>query len=216
MNKSNLSFSSIAMACALCVAAVPALAQGQSASKPGDPARWYAGNKSQQQSLATIKKEINAAYAQQKSECQRGAKAERASCLQQASQTYRSDMANARELVANAPSGGVSERVVATTAADGNTTAMGASQAGASAAGSADGANPAADAKQGMDAGAAATGNSGAGSTGSGSNETGAGARDAAAAGGTDAASGQMPPVAPQPPAAATTPPRSEDTPIQR
>lgn len=211
MNKSNLSFSSIAMACALCVAAVPALAQGQSASKPGDPARWYAGNKSQQQSLATIKKEINAAYAQQKSECQRGAKGERASCLQQASQTYRSDMANARELVANAPSGGVSERVVATTAADGNTTAMGASQAGASA----DGANPAADAKQGMDAGAAATGNSGAGSTGSGSGETGAGARDAATAGGADAASGQMPPVAPQPPAA-TTPPRSDDMPIQR
>lgn len=202
MNKSNLYFSSIAIACALCVAAVPALAQGQAASK------------SEQQSLATIKKEINAAYAQQKSECNRGAKSERASCLQQASQTYRSDMGNARQLVANAPSGGVSERVVSTStspATDGGATAVGSSQAASTASGSADAANPAADAKQGMDAGAAATGNSGSGSTASGSSEAGA------TAAGTDAASGEMKSIEPQPqPPAVTTPPRSEDTPIQR
>ncbi|WP_296953017.1 hypothetical protein [uncultured Massilia sp.] len=220
MKLTMLSIRSIAAACALCaVATVPAVAaQQQTAKKPGDPARWYQGNKNQQQSLSTIKKEINAAYAQQKAECGRGAKSERASCLEQARQVYRDDMANAKQLVAEAPSGSVSERVVSTTAApdpaDAGATAVGGSQGGATSSG---GAGVADATPRSLDEGAAATGNSGTGISASGSGET--GATGSSSTGATDAGTGTGPqPIAPQPmqPPPLVTPPRSEDTPIQR
>jgi hypothetical protein len=98
MSTKMISIRSIALACALC-AAVPAMAQSP---------------KAQQQGMATLKKEINAAYAQQKTECGKQAKSERASCLDQARQTYDHDMKDAPRLVANAPTGGIQERTIST------------------------------------------------------------------------------------------------------
>lgn len=204
---------SVVVACTLCVAAGSALAQSQTAKKPGDPARWY----TKQQTTTTLKKEISAAYAEQKSACNRGAKAERASCLADARKTYQADMKNMTQLAQNTPAGGVSERVVTTTESGGNaggTTAMGSSQGGSTASG-------------GMEAGAAATGGTGstdsmgssagssAGSSGSGITASGTAQSDAEAA---TSASGQpqVPQTQPMQPPPVTTPPRSEDTPIQR
>jgi hypothetical protein len=198
MSTTKLSIRAIAMACALC-AAVPAMAQS---------------NKGQQQSMATLKKEINAAYAQQKTECGRQPKAERASCMSQARQTYQSDMKNAPQLVADAPTGGIQERTISTVDS-GGATAVGSSQGGATASSG--------DAEKGMEAGAAATGNAGSaatGSSGSGitasgtASEANATAAGDAAVGGTEPAKG-MEPQPMQAPAIAN-PPRSEDTPIQR
>lgn len=194
---------SIVVACTLCVAAAgSALAQSQTAKKPGDPARWY----TKQQTSTTLKKEINAAYAEQKSACNRGAKSERAGCLADARKTYQDDMKNLTQLAQNTPAGGVSERVVTTTEA-GGASAMGSSQGGATASG-------------GMEAGAAATGSTGStdtstGSSGSGITASGTAQSDAEAA---TSASGQpqVPQTQPMQPPPVTTPPRSEDTPIQR
>lgn len=194
---------SIVIACTLCVAAAgSALAQSQTAKKPGDPARWY----TKQQTTTTLNKEINAAYAEQKAACKRAAKADRADCLADARKTYQDDMKNKAQLAKNTPAGGVSERVVTTTEGSG-ASAMGSSQAGATASG-------------GMDAGAAATGSTGStdsstGSSGSGITASGTAQSDAEAA---TSASGhpQVPQTQPMQPPPVTTPPRSEDTPIQR
>ncbi|MFK3737359.1 hypothetical protein [Massilia sp. TN1-12] len=193
---------SIVVACTLCVAAAgSALAQSQTAKKPGDPARWY----TKQQTSTTLKKEINAAYAEQKSACNRGAKSERAGCLADARKTYQNDMKNMTQLAQNTPAGGVSERVVTTTEGDGSS-AVGSSQGGATASG-------------GMDAGAAATGGTGStgsmGSSSSGITASGTSQSDAEAA---TSASGQpqVPQTQPMQPPPVTTPPRSEDAPIQR
>lgn len=209
----NTSIRSIALAAALC-AAIPAMAQ--TATKSGDPARWHKADKTQQQSMATLKKEINAAYAQQKTECGKQAKAERSSCMAQARQTYNADMKNAPQLVAQAPTGSIQERTV-TTVDSGGATAVGGSQGGSTASGSSQGGATSAsgDAEKGMEAGAAATGNSGSGITASGSaSEMNATAAGDAAVGGTEPAKG-MEPQPMQPPAVAN-PPRSEDTPVQR
>nr|WP_314539167.1 hypothetical protein [uncultured Massilia sp.] len=192
----------VVVACTLCVAAGSALAQSQTAKKPGDPARWY----TKQQTTTTLKKEINAAYAEQKSACNRGAKSERAGCLADARKTYQTDMKNMTQLAKNTPAGGVNERVVTTTEAggtSGGTSAMGGSQGGSTASG-------------GMEAGAAATGSTGStGSSGSGITASGTAQSDAEAA---TSASGQpqVPQTQPMQPPPVTTPPRSEDTPIQR
>ena len=207
MNMTTLSLRTIAMACALCAATVPALAQ--TAQKSG----------SKQQSMATLKKEINAAYAQQKRECGRQAASERTSCLNQARQTYRDDMANAPQLVASAPRGSVTERVVSTTTSEsGGTTASatGSSQGGAT--GSSQGG---ATGSAGMEAGAAATGSSSSGSSASGSSATGSSGTGITASGegkemgnsmnGTSETQAQ-----PMQPPSVATPPRSEDAPVQR
>jgi hypothetical protein len=189
MSTKMISIRSIALACALC-AAVPAMAQSP---------------KAQQQGMATLKKEINAAYAQQKTECGKQAKSERASCLDQARQTYDHDMKDAPRLVANAPTGGIQERTISTVDS-GGASAVGSSQGGATASG---------DAEKGMEAGAAATGNSGSGITASGSaSEVNATAAGDATVGGADPAKSVEPP--PMQPPAVANPPRSEDTPIQR
>lgn len=205
MKLTKLSIRTIVAACAMCAAAGSALAQSQAAKKPGDPARWY----TKQQTTTTLKKEINAAYAEQKSACNRGAASERAGCLADARKTYQADMKNMTQLAQNTPAGGVSERVVTTTESSGNaggTTAMGSSQGGSTGSG-------------GMEAGAAATGGTGstdsAGSSGSGITASGTAQSDAEAA---TSASGQpqVPQTQPMQPPPVTTPPRSEDTPIQR
>jgi len=119
MRTTNTSIRRIAIACALCAAAGSTLAQT-----------------AKQQSVNTIKKEINAAYAEQKAACAKGARSERASCLDQARQVHRKDMANAGQLVADAPVGGVNERVVSTVERAGDGAgAVGSSQGGATASG---------------------------------------------------------------------------------
>lgn len=174
----------IALACALCAAAGSALAQGAS-----------------KESLGIIKKEINAAYAEQKAACAKGARSERASCLDQARQIHRKDMANAGKLVADAPTGGINERIV-TTVEPGGAGAVGSSQGGATASG-----------------GDGASGSSGSGiSASGGGTETPAAPTGNAGAGVNGAAGGQAQPIEPQPmqPPSVSTPPRSQDTPIQR
>ena len=69
--------------------------------------------------MQVLKKEINAAYAEQTAACKKGASAHRAACMQQARATYDRDNANARELVADAPTSTVTERIVSTTPATG-------------------------------------------------------------------------------------------------
>lgn len=185
MHTKNLSFRSIVVACALCAAAGSAFAQSDSVKKSGDPARWT----TKQSTSVTLNKEINAAYAEQKADCNRLAKAERAGCLADARKTYQSDMANKKELAQNAPAGGVSERVVSTVDS-GGAGSMGSSQAGAAT-------------SSGMEAGAAATGGTGStGATGSSEGDT-----------GNRANSSEPQPLQPTP---VSPPPRSIDTPTQR
>jgi hypothetical protein len=137
MSKASLILRGAMVACALCTASLPALAATQ-AQHGKAPARGYTGDSTQQQRPAILKKEINAAYAEQQSACRKHSSSQRSSCLQQARQTYRNDMANIPQLVASAPTGSVSERVVSVTTAPaaGGTTAYGSSGAGSTGSGS--------------------------------------------------------------------------------
>lgn len=131
MKKSTLIASGIALACALSAATVPAFAHG--ADKSAGPARWSTGDSTPAQRKATLTKEINAAYAEQKTQCQRQAASKRAGCLSAARTTYQHDLAGMPRLLADAPSGGVSERVLTTTPATPDTpVAAGASAVGGS------------------------------------------------------------------------------------
>jgi hypothetical protein len=129
MNKATCILRGVALACALCAAGTPAMAAK-------DPARWTQGDSTKTQRMATLKKEINAAYAEQQSACKRKASARRDACLTQARQIYQRDLANAPRLLAQAPRGRVTERVVSTTpAAPAATTQPGATAYGNSGAG---------------------------------------------------------------------------------
>jgi hypothetical protein len=116
-----------ALACALCAASIPAQAQ-------------RADN--QQQRLATLKKEINAAYAQQKRECRQQPKNERAGCLKEARKVYRSDMEDVPTLVAREPNPEMLTKttVPAAGGSEAGATAVGSSAGGATSAGSGQGA----------------------------------------------------------------------------
>lgn len=137
MNRTSLILRGAALACALCTASLPALAQshGKQASAP---ARWSKADTTKQQRMATLKKEINAAYAQQQSECRHKAAAKQSACLKSARQTYQHDIGNMPQLLAQAPTGEVTERVVSTAPAPtptittqaGATTASGSSAGG--------------------------------------------------------------------------------------
>lgn len=141
MSKSAFIVRGIALACALGAASLPALAQNP--TKQSGPARWYKGDSTKQQRTATLKKEINAAYAEQQSACRHESSGQRSACLKQARQTYQHDMAHIPQLLAAAPSGGVNERVVSTTtgmpdtpAGQGGASAYGSSGGGATGSGS--------------------------------------------------------------------------------
>ena len=110
MNKATCILRGVALACALCAAGTPAMAAK-------DPARWTQGDSTKTQRMATLKKEINAAYAEQQTACKRKSSGKRDACLKQARQIYQRDMANAPRLLAQAPRGEVTERVVSTTPA---------------------------------------------------------------------------------------------------
>src|SRR4051812_33644960 len=92
-----------ALAAALCAASVPALAQ---------QSQWNKGDHSKQQRTAILKKEINAAYADQQATCKRQSSSKRSACMKSAHQTYQHDMANVAQLVAHPPQSEVLERVV--------------------------------------------------------------------------------------------------------
>lgn len=158
--KTTLILRGMVVACALSAASLPALAK--------NPAQQSGA--SQQARKATLQKEINAAYADQQRACRHEASGQRAACLKQARQTYQQDMANMPQLLADAPTGSVTERVVSTTTAP-------------------------PDATQG---GASAYGNSGGGSTGSGSSaSSGSGSVDAIPP--NNGQSGGLPPPIDQP-----------------
>jgi hypothetical protein len=110
MSKAKCILRGVALACALCAAGTPAMAAK-------DPARWTHGDSTKSQRMATLKKEINAAYAEQQTACKRKSSGKRDACLKLARQVYQHDMANAPRLLAQAPRGAVSERVVSTTPA---------------------------------------------------------------------------------------------------
>lgn len=137
MSNASLILRGAVVACALCTASLPALAAHQAQQSGKTPSRWYTGDNTQQQRTAILKKEINAAYAEQQSACRKHSTSQRSSCLQQARQTYRDDMARIPQLVASAPKGSVSERVVTTTTspASGSTTSYGSSSAGSTGSG---------------------------------------------------------------------------------
>lgn len=120
--KSTLILRGIVVACALSAAGLPALAKNPSQQS----------SSSQAARKATLKKEINAAYDDQQRACKKEASGQRAACLKQARQTYQQDMANMPQLLADAPSGSVSERVVSTTSAPPDATQGGASAYGGS------------------------------------------------------------------------------------
>lgn len=112
-----------ALACALNAASIPALAQRAD---------------TQQQRLATLKKEINAAYAQQKRECRQQPSHERAGCLKEARKVYRSDMDDAPTLVARGPNPEIATKTTVPSAggSEAGATAVGSSGGGATGAGS--------------------------------------------------------------------------------
>jgi hypothetical protein len=76
----------------------------------GEPSRWMKEDRTVQAQLATKKKEIGAALNEALAECKRTQASERSACVKQARETYRNDLANARELVtASNQMGGVHE-----------------------------------------------------------------------------------------------------------
>jgi hypothetical protein len=106
----------VAVACILCASSAGASA-AQHAKHGNDPARWYKGDSTQQQRMNVLKKELNAAYAEQTAACKKKSSGKRSACLKEARANYERDSANARQLVANAPKSEITERVVSTTPA---------------------------------------------------------------------------------------------------
>jgi hypothetical protein len=111
----------VAVACILCASSAGASA-AQHSKHGNDPARWYNGDSTQQQRMNVLKKELNAAYAEQTAACKKKSSGKRSACLKEARATYQHDSANARRLVANAPQSEITERVVSTTPASGQDT----------------------------------------------------------------------------------------------
>jgi hypothetical protein len=106
----------VAVACILCASSAGASA-AQHAKHGNDPARWYQGDSTQQQRMNVLKKELNAAYAEQTAACKKKSSGKRSACLKEARANYQRDSANARQLIANAPQSEITERVVSTTPA---------------------------------------------------------------------------------------------------
>ena len=92
----RIAFPAIAALLACCLAP---LAHAHTATpQPGDPQRWYQDDSTPQAQLRTLRKEITAALAEAKKACRLEPSATRASCLKDAQDTYRQDMANAEKL----------------------------------------------------------------------------------------------------------------------
>ena len=85
---------SVLFACSLTPLALAQTATPQ----PGDPQRWYQEDSTAQAQLRTLRKEIAAALAEAKKACRLEPSATQATCLKDAQDTYRQDMANAEKL----------------------------------------------------------------------------------------------------------------------
>lgn len=91
------------LAAALFACSLAPLAPAQTAApQPGDPQRWYQADSTPQAQLRTLHKEIAAALAEAKKSCRQEPAATRGTCLKEAQDTYRQDMANAEKLRAAA------------------------------------------------------------------------------------------------------------------
>ncbi|TFW36045.1 hypothetical protein [Massilia horti] len=126
MRQSLLTLHAAGMACALCLTAAPALAHQSSSAdsavppavakqqkaeiRKGAPARWFQGDHTHAQREAILKKEIAAAYSQQKNECHRHPSAQRTSCLKEARNQYQHDMSSVPTLLAQGPTPAIVER----------------------------------------------------------------------------------------------------------
>jgi hypothetical protein len=121
----------VAVACILCASSAGAsAAQNKHGS---DPARWYKGDSTNAQRMQVLKKELNAAYAEQTAACKKKKSGKQSACLKEARANFQRDSANARQLVANAPQSSITERVVSVTPAGGqDTTQPGATAVGGS------------------------------------------------------------------------------------
>jgi hypothetical protein len=86
---------------ALAQSTPPAVAQQQQREiAHGEPARWMKDDAGMQGQLATKRKEIGAALNEALNDCKKADKAARQACVREARETYRRDMASAKELVA--------------------------------------------------------------------------------------------------------------------
>ena len=75
------------------------LALAQTATpQPGDPQRWYQEDSTAPAQLRTLRTDIAAALAEARKACRTEPSATRATCLKDAQDTYRQDMANAEKL----------------------------------------------------------------------------------------------------------------------
>jgi hypothetical protein len=182
MKLPSLLLRSAALACALCAASIPAPAQRAD---------------TQQQRMATLKKEINAAYAQQKRECRQQPRHERAGCLKEARKVYRSDMEDAPTLVARGPNPEVLTKTTVPSGAG--------SEAGATAVGSSGGASTAVGSSGGGATGASAGCGHGMGQI-----------KDQDMAPPRGDQSGGLPPPRIEPSEVPSTPPREDLPPVQR
>jgi hypothetical protein len=66
----------------------------------GDPARWYKEDTTDAEQARTLRKEIGAALAEANIACKRAPAAERSACLAEARATYKRDMANVPQVLA--------------------------------------------------------------------------------------------------------------------
>lgn len=77
-------------------------ARQQQELKRGDPPRWFKDDQGSEAQLRTLRKEIGAALKEAQAECKQMSGDERSDCMQQAARTYKDDMANVRQLHADA------------------------------------------------------------------------------------------------------------------
>lgn len=73
-------------------------------SAQADPARWYQEDVTPRARFETSKKEAGAAYREAQSECKKAAQGNRAACMQEAHDTFRRDMTDARQKIGSARS----------------------------------------------------------------------------------------------------------------
>lgn len=88
----------IALTALLALGLAPVCLAQTATPQPGDPQRWYQEDSTPQAQLHTLRKEIAAALAEAKKSCRQEAPAARSTCLKEAQDTYRQDMANAEKL----------------------------------------------------------------------------------------------------------------------
>jgi hypothetical protein len=74
-----------------------AAAPTPASSTESDPARWYQRDMTRQARLAAMKKEINAALKEALLECKQAEASNRNSCIAEARQTHKTDLAEAEQ-----------------------------------------------------------------------------------------------------------------------